>query len=90
MAEALYYMKIKPKKWVRWNADGYIHDHYELVTNHDDLKNEIGLMISSETDNKHFIESFKKVIFLKNIYRNISNKKNKEYKVWLLQGYISK
>ncbi len=28
MGELLYYMKNKPKKWVRWNADGYIHDHY--------------------------------------------------------------
>ena len=87
MAEALYYMKNKPKKWVRWNADGYIHDHYELVTSHDDLKNELGIMVSSESNNKHFISSFKKAIFLKNIYRDISEDKNKEYKVWLLEGY---
>ena len=87
MAEALYYMKNKPKKWVRWNADGNIHDHYELVTKHDDLKNEIGVMISSELDNKHFISSFKKVTFLKDIYRDISRQKSKEYKVWLLEGY---
>ena len=87
MAEALYYMKNKPKKWVRWNADGYIHDHYELVTKHDDLINEIGVMVSSEPNNKHFISSFKKVTFIKDIYRNISKQKNKEYKVWLLEGY---
>ena len=87
MAEALYYMKNKPKKWVRWNADGYIHDHYELVTKHDDLKNEIGIMVSSEPNNKHFVSSFKKVTFIKDIYRNISKQKNKEYKVWLLEGY---
>ena len=37
LAEALYYMKIKPNNWVRWNADGIIHDHYELVTDHDEL-----------------------------------------------------
>ena len=60
LAEALYYMKNKPKNWVRWNADGIIHDHYELVTKHDDLKNEIGIMVSSEPNNKHFLSSFKK------------------------------
>ena len=87
MAEALYYMKNKPKKWVRWNADGNIHDHYELVTKHDYLKNEIGVMVSSEPDNKHFISSFTKVTFLKDIYRDISRQKSKEYKVWLLEGY---
>ncbi len=87
MAEALYYMKTKPKNWVRWNADGKIHDHYELVTKHDDLKNEIGIMVSSEPNNKHFLSSFKKVTFLKDIYRNISEKKYKVYKVWLLEGY---
>ena len=87
MGELLYYMKNKPKKWVRWNADGYIHDHYELVTKHDDLKNEIGIMVSSESNNKHFISSFKKVTFLKNIYRPISKENNREYKVWLLEGY---
>jgi len=87
MGELLYYMKNKPKKWVRWNADGYVHDHYELVTKHDDLKNEIGIMVSSESKNKHFISSFEKVTFLKNIYRPISKENNREYKVWLLEGY---
>lgn len=87
MAEVLYYMKNKPKNWVRWNADGYIHDHYELVTSHSDLKNEIGIMVSSEPNNQHFSSSFQKVTFLKDLYRNISNQKNKKYKVWLLEGY---
>ena len=87
MAEALYYMKNKPQKWVRWNADGYIHDHYELVTKHNDLKSEIGLMVSSEPSNKHFVLSFEKVTFLKKIYRVEAKDKNKEYKVWLLEGY---
>ena len=87
MAEALYYMKNKPQKWVRWNADGYIHDHYELVTKHNDLQSEIGLMVSSEPSNEHFVLSFEKVTFLKNIYRVEAKDKNKEYKVWLLEGY---
>ena len=87
MAELLYYMKKKPKNWVRWNADGHIHDHYELVTSHSDLENEIGFMISSEPNNKHFSKSFKKVTFLKDVYREISIKNNKKYKIWLLEGY---
>ena len=87
MAEAIYYMKKKPNKWVRWNADGYIHDHYELVTKHNDLDSEVGLMVSSEPDNKHFISNFEKVTFLKNIIRVIGKNKNREYKVWLLEGY---
>ena len=87
MAEALYYMKNKPQKWVRWNSDGYIHDHYELVTKHNDLQSEIGLMVSSELSNEHFVLSFEKVTFLKNIYRVEAKDKNKEYKVWLLEGY---
>ena len=87
MAEAIYYMNKKPNKWVRWNADGYIHDHYELVTKHNDLDLEVGLMVSSEPDNKHFISNFKKVTFLKKIIRVIGKNKNREYKVWLLKGY---
>ena len=58
-----------------------------MVTKHEDLKNEIGVMVSSEPDNKHFISSFTKVTFLKDIYRDISRQKSKEYKVWLLEGY---
>jgi len=87
LAEALYYMKIKPKKWVRWNADGIIHDHYELVTNHEELSYEIGLMISSEKENKHFKTSFESVIFLEDIIRPIGIQHTKKYKVWLLRGY---
>ena len=87
MAEVLYYMEKKPKNWVRWNADGYIHDHYELVTSHNELTNEIGIMVSSEPNNQHFTSSFKKVTLIKDLYRNISKQKNKEYKVWLLEGY---
>ena len=90
MAEALYYMKNKPKKWVRWNADGYIHDHYELVTKHNDLKSEIGLMVSSEPNNNHFVLSFEKVTLLKTLYRIESKDKHKTYKVWLLEGYKNK
>jgi 4-amino-4-deoxy-L-arabinose transferase-like glycosyltransferase len=90
MAEALYYMKNKPKKWVRWNADGYIHDHYELVTKHNDLKSEIGLMVSSEPNNDHFVLSFEKVTLLKSLYRIESKDKNITYKVWLLEGYKTK
>jgi 4-amino-4-deoxy-L-arabinose transferase-like glycosyltransferase len=90
MAEALYYMKKKPKKWVRWNADGYIHDHYELVTKHNDLKSEIGLMVSSEPNSDHFVLSFEKVTLLKTLYRIESKDKNKTYKVWLLEGYKNK
>jgi 4-amino-4-deoxy-L-arabinose transferase-like glycosyltransferase len=87
MAEAIYYMKKKPKKWVRWNADGYIHDHFELVTKHNDLDSEVGLMVSSEPDNKHFFSNFEKVTFLKNIIRVTGKKQNRKYKVWLLEGY---
>ena len=87
LAEALYYMKVKPKKWVRWNADGIIHDHYELVTNHDELSSEIGIMVSSEKENKHFKEFFESVIFLKDIARPIGINNTKKYKVWLLRGY---
>ena len=87
MAEAIYYMKKKPNKWVRWNADGYIHDHFELVTKHNDLDSEVGLMVSSEPDNKHFISNFEKVTFLKNIIRMTGKNQNRKYKVWLLEGY---
>ena len=87
MAEAIYYMENKPNKWVRWNADGYIHDHYELVTKHNDLKGKIGLMVSSEPKNNHFVASFEKVTLLKSIYRLVGKAKNREYKVWLLEGY---
>ena len=90
MAEALYYMNNKPKKWVRWNADGHIHDHYELVTKHNDLKSEVGLMVSSERNNNHFVLSFEKVTLLKTLYRVESKEKNKAYKVWLLEGYKNK
>ena len=87
MAEALYYMKNKPSKWVRWNADGHIHDHYELVTRHNDLEDEIGLMVSSEPNNQHFVLSFEKVTFLRSIYRTMNKGNNKEYKIWLLEGF---
>ena len=87
LAEALYYMKVIPKKWVRWNADGIIHDHYELVTDHKELSSEIGLMVSSENGNKHFKESFESVTFLENILRPIGINNYKIYKVWLLVGY---
>ena len=87
LAEALYYMKVKPKKWVRWNVDGIIHDHYELVTNHKELDSEIGLMVSSEKENKHFKDSFERAIFLENIIRPIGINNTKIYKVWLLEGY---
>ena len=90
MSEALYYMNNKPKKWVRWNADGHIHDHYELVTKHNDLKSEVGLMVSSERNNNHFVLSFEKVTLLKTLYRAESKEKNKAYKVWLLEGYKNK
>ena len=88
LAEALYYMKNKPKNWVRWNADGIIHDHYELVTNHDQLVAQIGIMVSSELDDKHFKSFFEDVVFIKTISRKIGKNKTKEYKVWILKGYI--
>ena len=88
LAEALYYMKIKPYNWVRWNADGIIHDHYELVTDHNDLISKTGIMVSSEEDNIHFKSFFKDVIFIKTITRKMGNDKIKEYKVWMLKGYI--
>ena len=89
LAESLYYMSIKPKKWVRWNADGKIHDHYELVTKHDDLKNEIGIMVSVESNNEHFFQSFSEVIYLGEVTRIIGERRIKKYKIWLLKGYNS-
>jgi hypothetical protein len=44
-------------------------------------------MVSSEPKNNHFIESFEKVTLLKSIYRLVGKAKNREYKVWLLEGY---
>ena len=87
LAELLYYMDIKPKKWIRWNADGIIHDHYELITNHADLDSKIGLIVSSEVDNLHFKSSFEKTTFLKSLVRPMGSNKVREYKVWLLEGY---
>ena len=87
LAELLYYMDIKPKKWIRWNADGIIHDHYELITKHDDLDEQIGIIISSEPNNLHFRSSFEKVTFLKTLLRSMGSNKLREYKVWLLEGY---
>ena len=80
-------LKIRLKKYVRWNADGIIHDHYELTTKHDTLINRTGIMVSSEKDNIHFKYSFKEVTFLKEINRSIGVNKIKQYKVWLLEGY---
>ena len=87
LAESIYYLKPRPIQWVRWNTDGKIHDHYELVTKHKDLKNKISIMVSVEEDNKHFEKFFDKVRYLGAVSRKIREGKTKEYKLWLLEGY---
>jgi len=89
LAESIYYMRDRPHKWVRWNADGKIHDHYELVTKHEDLKNETGIMVSVEPNNQHFIKFFSDVRYLGTVTRVIGTENKKEYKIWLLNGYLS-
>ena len=44
---------------------------YELVTDHNDLINRTGIMVSSEKDNIHFKSFFKDVIFLEKINRKM-------------------
>ena len=88
LAESIYYMRRKPIKWVRWNADGKIHDHYELVTKHEDLKDEVGFMISVEPNNNHFVKSFEEVKYLGEISQIVGMSHKKTYKMWLLNGYI--
>ena len=83
-------MDERPKKWVRWNSDGKIHDHYELVTQHEDLLNELGFMISAEPDNKHFVEHFEEVQYVGSVNRIIGINNKKEYKIWVLKNYKSK
>ena len=82
-------MRDRPHKWVRWNADGIIHDHYEFVTKHEDLKNETGIMVSVEPNTQHFNKFFLDIKYLGTVTRVIGTEKKQEYKIWLLNGYLS-
>ena len=45
-------------------------------------------MVSSEEDNKHFKSFFEDVVFIKLLLERLVMNKTKEYKVWILKGYI--
>ena len=84
-AQLLYYLKNKHKK-AKWNGDIKIDDHYELTTDHNDLKGYDVLLITrteAYTNYGDKATSTKKV----NSFNFKTNKRQKTFNLYILKNW---
>lgn len=89
VATLMYYLRKgnNPAEVYKWNADGKVHDHYDLVSDMNSAKGHDFLMISRTDDPRKFNPYFVRKQRLKPIAIEINKDYTLTYQVYLLEGF---
>ncbi len=85
-AQLLYYLKNIDIKKAKWNGDNKIDDHYELSTDHNDLKGYDILLITRTKPTQVMEEKATSVVKVKSFYFKTNNRK-KTFNLYVLKNW---
>jgi len=86
-AELMYYMTPRLPNLVKWNADGQVDDHYELVTDMSRLEGQTVLLIGRPWGVESALERFAEFLPLASLRRERPTRPPEEYRVALANGF---
>lgn len=92
LAELVYYVNASRKfrhdfSFVKWNADGKVEDHYELITNANDYKQRDMLLITRYQSTQIYAPYFDHIALLDKIKLSIYADSSKVYYAYQMKGF---